>query len=300
MEQKAFGVICFGEVLWDILPSGAKPGGAPMNVAYHLQKLGINTALISRVGNDDRGDQLIELLKKNRVGTDLIQRDNQHSTGTVIANIQQDYEVSYEIVHPVAWDYIEWKDTLSAEVQQAQFFLYGSLASRSTQSFNTLQQLIEKAKTRIVDINLRPPWFTQTLVESLLNSVDIVKLNEHELALIAGWYKNLHEMNDQVKYVQDKFSIPTVIVTRGGKGAMVCKEGKLMTQQGYQVNVIDTVGSGDAFLAGFLLKTSQGAEINDCLTYANALGALVASKPGGCPDYKPEEVSFMMDRSFVE
>ena len=300
MEQKAFGVICFGEVLWDILPSGAKPGGAPMNVAYHLQKLGLNTALISRVGNDDRGGQLIQLLRENKVNTDFVQRDEQYSTGTVIASIQQDNEVHYEIVHPVAWDYIEWEDILSAQVQEAQFFLYGSLASRSIQSFQTLQQLIENAKNRVVDINLRPPWFTQTRIENLLNNADIAKLNEQELLLITRWYKNLDAINDQVKYIQDKFSIPVIIVTRGGKGAVVCKDGQLITQPAYQVNVADTIGSGDAFLAGFLFKTSVGAEVNDCLTYANALGALVASKPGACPVYKLEEVGQLMSQSFVE
>ncbi|HET7897882.1 MAG TPA: PfkB family carbohydrate kinase, partial [Flavisolibacter sp.] len=105
--NQPFDAVCFGEILWDVLPSGPKPGGAPMNVAYHLQKQGLQTALISRVGTDQRGEDLLAVLQQNSIATDFIQRDREHPTGVVNATVHENNEVTYEIVHPVAWDFIE-------------------------------------------------------------------------------------------------------------------------------------------------------------------------------------------------
>jgi fructokinase len=299
MKMAPYEVVCFGELLWDVLPSGAKPGGAPMNVAYHLQKLGMDTALISKVGKDERGEKLVEELKKNGIATEFVQVDKEHVTGIVNATVQPGNEVSYDIVQPVAWDFIEWKNNLSLIVEAAEFFVYGSLAARNKQSKQTVLQLIEAAKVKVVDINLRPPHFTPGFIENLLSDADIVKVNEHELLLITQWYTQLSEINDRVKFVQDKFSIPVVIVTRGENGSLVCKEGAIFTHKGYQVQVADTIGSGDAFLAAFLYKTGQGADVDSSLKFANALGALIASKEGACPKYNLEEVHELMNQSFV-
>lgn len=288
--QKTFDAVCFGEVLWDILPTGAKPGGAPMNVAYHLQKMGQQTAMISRVGNDERGNELLSILQRAGLTTDYVQRDKEHWTGIVNATLHETNEVSYEIVQPVAWDFIAIEEALPAMVAAAQFFIYGSLAARDVASAQTLWQLMEQAQKRVVDINLRPPHFKKEVVEKLLHSADILKLNEHELPLISAWYHELKKEKDQVKALQDRFSIATIIVTKGGEGAMVCEDGKIYTHPGYKITVADTIGSGDAFLAGFLAKTREGAPIEKRLQFANALGAFIASKEGACPAYSLEEV----------
>jgi fructokinase len=289
--NQTVSAVCFGEVLWDILPTGAKPGGAPMNVAYHLQKQGLHTAMISRVGKDEKGEELLSVLQQNGLSTTYVQWDEVHQTGVVNATIHESNEVTYEIVHPVAWDFIVPEEGLTALVGRAQFFVYGSLASRDKTTAATLWQLVEAAQTKVVDINLRPPHFTKEGVEKLLHSADILKLNEHELPLISSWYNHLQNDQEQVKAFQDRFSIPTIIVTRGGEGAMVCQEGTIYVHPGYNVKVADTVGSGDAFLAGFLAKTKSGAGIEERLKYANALGAFIASKEGACPAYSLEEVT---------
>src|SRR5215204_40465 len=128
MDIKPFDAICFGEILWDLLPWGEKPGGAPMNVAYHLQKLGLNTSLISRTGNDERGGALHHLLSTTGIDTRFMQIDREHKTGIVNATVQANNEVTYDIVYPVAWDFIEWERALSDIVAQSSFFVYGSLA----------------------------------------------------------------------------------------------------------------------------------------------------------------------------
>jgi fructokinase len=298
--NESFDAVCFGEVLWDVLPSGAKPGGAPMNVAYHLQKLGISTALISKVGNDDRGTVLLNVLQKSGLTTRYVQTDPDHSTGLVNATLQANNEVSYDIVHPVAWDFIVWEEKLNDLVKSASFFIYGSLAARNAVSSQTLRQLIASAQTKVVDINLRPPHFSKELVESLLKDADIVKLNEHELALITGWYSGLQKEEDQVKFLQDHFFVSTLVVTRGGRGALVCTGGEILFHPGYKVTVADTIGSGDAFLAAFLYQTRQGANPEDRLQFANKLGAFIASRQGACPSYSLEEVMGMGTKDAVE
>lgn len=291
--SKIFDAVCFGEILWDVLPTGAKPGGAPMNVAYHLQKLGLEAALISRVGKDKRGKDLLAVLRQNGVTTDYVQTDANHDTGIVNATIHESNEVTYEIVHPVAWDFIGLEEGLTALVQTAKFFIYGSLAARDKTTSKTLWQLVEAAQTKVVDINLRPPHFSKELVEKLLQSADILKLNEHELPLITSWFSSVEKDEEQVKFLQDRFSISTIIVTKGGDGALVCSNGHIYTHPGYKIKVADTVGSGDAFLAGFLAKTNEGVDIAERLQFANSVGAFIASKEGACPAYQVSEIGIV-------
>lgn len=294
--NRSIDAVCFGEVLWDILPTGEKPGGAPMNVAYHLQKQGLQTAMISRTGKDEKGEKLFSVLEKNGLTTDFIQQDETYQTGIVNATLHESNEVSYEIVHPVAWDFIALEDGLPDLVNSAQFFIYGSLAARNKTTAETLWQLIEVANTCVVDINLRPPHYTKEVVEKLLHSADIAKLNEHELPLIAGWYNEGENEEEQVKAIQDRFSIPTIIVTKGGDGALVLENGTIHRHPGYNVTVADTIGSGDAFLAGFLSQTKWGKPISLRLQFANALGAFIASKEGACPAYNVEEVTTIIPK----
>jgi fructokinase len=285
-----YPVVCFGEILWDILPSGEEAGGAPMNVAYHLTRHGINTALISRIGSDDHGNKLLNLLQKQSVVTNYIQSDKIHQTGVVYAHPGLNHEMTYEIVQPVAWDFIEWNEDIQKIVENAGFFVHGSLGARSETSRNTLLSLLECTQKRVFDINIRPPYFDKKLALQLLHGVHILKLNESELNLLAGWYGQHNTMIDQVKQVQDELDIPFVMVTRGEHGAMINAQGSIFEHPGYKVLVADTVGSGDAFLAGFLYQALEGASVQQALNFACASGALIASYAGACPDYQAAEV----------
>jgi fructokinase len=289
MNQKP-EVVCFGEVLWDVLPTGALPGGAPMNVAYHLQKLGVTTAMISRIGRDDRGEQLKKVLQQNQVSLEYIQTDDLHETGVVNATFRPNNEVLYDIVFPVAWDYIEWMPSLQTLVEGSTFFVFGSLCARDETSRKTLFKLREAATKRVVDINLRPPHFNAELLDDLLQNADIVKLNDHELDFITQSHHSKSVIEDKIRFLQDKFSIPIVIVTRGGSGAILCNEGELYKHGGFKVTVCDTVGSGDAFLAAFIYKSLQGVPPSEQLQYANAVGAFIASNQGACPEYGQEQI----------
>jgi fructokinase len=157
-------VVCFGEVLWDILPTGAVPGGAPMNVAYHLQKLNRNPALITRIGIDKNGQDLMNIFSQQGVCTDFFQVDNEYETGKVYANPDEQNEVVYDIVKPVAWDFIEWDDAFAGLLENADLFVFGSLAARNKVSRDTLFQLLEIAKNKVLDINLRNSYYKKLIL----------------------------------------------------------------------------------------------------------------------------------------
>ncbi|RFS19621.1 carbohydrate kinase [Chitinophaga silvatica] len=275
-------VICFGEMLWDILPGKALPGGAVMNVAYHLHKLGNPVALISRVGNDERGRQLINLLSGYGLPVDQIQIDNEHQTGIVYADMSDPHAVKYDIVHPVAWDFIEYPSSLETDNK---YLVFGSLSTRDQVSRTTLKRLLAHVGTRVLDINLRAPHYTQEYIEWLLQHCDILKLNDDELSLIQSWYGVADSAEEGLKYLANRFSIPLIVLTRGADGAMLLQEKQLYKVDGVSVKVADTIGSGDAFLAGFLHAHRLKKAPIECLQIANSLGALVATYSGGCPDY---------------
>ena len=140
-SRSAHPVVCFGEVLWDILPSGPLPGGAPMNVAYHLKKLGINPAMISRIGKDDYGHRLISILSDSGIDTKFIAVDHQQPTGLVYANANNRNEVVYDIVYPSAWDFIQWDDAFTDLIRESKYFVFGSLSMRNDVSRNTVEKI---------------------------------------------------------------------------------------------------------------------------------------------------------------
>ena len=284
------GIVCFGEILWDILPDKSVPGGAPMNVAYHLHQLGDHPALYTRVGADERGRQLMEILREKGINRDLVQLDHDTPTGIVHAKANEEGEMSYEIVSPAAWDHIAMDSVAENTVREADYFVYGSLIARHQTSRDTLFRMLEIARNKVLDINLRTPHFNRALVENLLEKSDVVKMNIAELELITGWFSDYTDTKARMELIQARFGVPTVIVTMGGDGAIVHFRGQWFAHPGYKVKVADTIGSGDSFLAAFLSEISQGKEPGQALKFASGLGALVASKTGGWPDYSINEV----------
>lgn len=284
-------VVCFGEVLWDILPDKSLPGGAPMNVAYHLKKLGSHPALITKVGIDDYGKKLINLLSENGLTTDFFQIDYDHPTGLVYANPNEHNEVVYDIVFPSAWDFIQWEDAFTNLLSAAEYFVFGSLTSRNKISRDTLYQLLEVAKRKVLDINLRPPNFHRTNIEYLLGKADILKVNISELELITGWFSHFESTEDRMKILQDQFNIETIIATMGGDGALVNDKGNMYRHSGFKVQVTDTIGSGDAFLAGFLSHMMSGSSTEKALGFASGIGAFMATQHGACPDYQLSQIT---------
>ena len=285
-NEKQKTVVCYGEILWDIFPTKTKPGGAPMNVAYHLRKFGVDSRMISRVGNDEAGEKLLKLLTEWGIPIENCQIDEAYETGKVIATVLPGNEMSYSIHSPVSWDYITSGVDNDSLVSEADAFVYGSLVTRNETSRETLYKLIEKAKFNVFDINLRQPHYSPEIIEYLLGKCNLLKMNESELELITTWFSNKKDKEQSaVRFLQEKFNIDEVIVTKGAEGASYYTKSESYSFPAFEVKVKDTCGSGDSFLAAFLSKKFEGESPETCMIYATGLGAFVASHEGACPAY---------------
>ncbi|MCC9134807.1 carbohydrate kinase [Pontibacter silvestris] len=279
-------VVCFGEILWDILPVAAKPGGAPMNVAYHLNKLGVDTKLVSRVGDDEAGEELLNLLKGWGLSTVYCQQDREHTTSEVHVVVDENNEVSYDILYPVAWDYIAFKEELVPLLRNANAFVFGSLITRNHVSHQTLLKMLEISSYNVFDVNLRAPYYKKETVGQLLEQTNLLKLNQAELELVTSWFsQDCTREAERIKLLQDRFQIKEIIVTKGSKGASYYTPFSREDSVAFNIEVADTVGSGDSFLAAFLAKRLEKEHPKVALSYATALAAFVTMHHGACPDY---------------
>lgn len=284
-------ILCFGEILWDNLPSGPVEGGAPMNVALHLSRFGINSSIASSVGNDKKGSNLISFLAKSGLRTELVQVHETLPTSEVLVFLDEHNTASYEICEPVAWDEISLTPELVNETKSSTAIVFGSLASRNPVSRKTLLKILENDSIlKIMDVNLRPPYDIEANVKPLLAKSDIVKLNDEELMKISGWYNLSGSLEERIMAFGKLLDLETLIVTMGKHGAYVLHKNELYHHKGFKVDTEDSVGAGDAFLAGFLAAFFDGKDLNTALTEASAIGAFVASQPGATPLYNREVI----------
>ncbi len=283
-------VVCFGEILWDIFPSGSRAGGAPFNVAYNLFKMGTNSKMLSRIGNDELGDRLLNQIKDWGISTDSIQVDTGKATGTVIADFDEHGEAVYDIVQDVAWDYIQLLPEHQELIQNSEAFVFGSLITRNEESRNTLLQLLEYSKFRVFDVNFRPPFIDFEFIKKLLHKADLVKMNKAELRTILEHLgEDYIDEDTGIHYLQNYFTLNEIVLTKGSKGARYFVGDHVYNFPAVHIEIEDTVGSGDSFLAGFLSKRIQGRSPEEIMKRATSLGAFITSKSGACPDYTYED-----------
>ncbi len=283
-------VVCFGEILWDVLPDAKRPGGAPMNVAYHLQKLGLDSTLISSIGDDEQGAALLHFAGEIGLPTAAIQVTRAAATSEVIAVVDEQQQVSYEIIFPVAWDFIQWEEGYAALLENSSALVYGSLASRHEHSATTLLRLLKCDCLKVFDVNLRPPHYNFKTINRLLSATNLLKLNVEELEIISAWYSsNLYTEADRVASLFNLFDIGEILVTKGASGASYYTRDKRVDSPAFNVAVKDTIGSGDSFLAAFLSKKFQNEVPESALEYAVTMGAFITSQSGACPPYEKDE-----------
>ncbi len=294
MSTPAPAIICFGETLWDVLPQGRLPGGAPMNVAVHLRYQGFAPRVVSRLGDDDPGRQLREVLRGKGVDDAGIQTDPAHQTGIVQANVTNNTEVTYEIVEDVAWDHIAYDEATARRVGESDVFVYGSLAARHETSRSTLLRYLQMARYKVFDVNLRPPHYTAERTLQLLAGATVVKMNHHELAQITGWLGGPGDLRAGMASLKDHYGLETVLVTRAENGAAVLGREGYLEHPGFRVTVQDTIGSGDAFLATFLAGHLRGQPAAVTLERAGRVGAYVATQRGATPPYDAEAVDGLL------
>lgn len=287
MNLAAPSVICFGEILWDFLPDGAFPGGAPFNVAYHLHQHGVPVQVGSAVGRDVLGDELLRRLGDWGIPTGGIARIEGVPTGHVRARLNARGDAEYDIVAGVAWDHIP-AGPLQAVAGQAAALVFGSLAQRSPANraaLRTLLAALPPPARRVFDVNLRAPYDDLALVRELAPAATLLKLNSGEAARLCDDPPAPGREEAHARQLAALTRGGAVVVTAGERGAGLLHEGRWHWEPGRRVDVADTVGSGDAFLAALLARLLAGAAPAAALAHACRTGEWVASCHGATPRY---------------
>ncbi len=286
-----FKIICFGEVLWDVFPNHQKIGGAPLNVALRLQSLGNDVSMISSVGNDNLGKKLLDYIAENGVNTEHIQITDAFKTGKVQVTLNEKGAASYAINFPSAWDHILINDTSIDSVKGSNAFIYGSLATRHHVSKNTLFQLLEYAPYKVFDLNLRPPYYSKDILIHLMSKADFIKFNDDELYEVSGYLESkYHGMEQNIRFISQKTNTKNICVTKGSHGAVLLYNDKLYYNSGYLIEVKDTVGAGDSFLASLISKLLNKVDPQESIDFACAVGALVAQSEGANPKLTTSDI----------
>ncbi len=277
-------ILCFGEILWDLLPTENVLGGASLNFANRLCELGDHAFLVSSLGSDELGDAACAELKRLGLPLDWVQVDPNHPTGTVPVTFENG-QPRYLITPNVAYDYIEATGEMLSFAAKVDCVYFGTLAQRSPQSHSALIYILEGAKSAVkfLDLNLRKDCYTAESVRSSIAATNILKLNDEECVAVSemlDWAQSAE--TEFAKRVVNDFSLDVCVVTLGGKGAIAVTIGnEEFRVSGYNVRVVDTIGAGDAFAAGFVHSYLNGVGIEAALKFGNQLGALAASKKGG-------------------
>jgi fructokinase len=288
-ESAAPPVLCFGEVLWDCLPRGLFPGGAPINVAYHLQKLGTTAYPVTAVGSDFLGQELILRLEEWGLDSRFVNVLPDKQTGVVRAHIQLDRSAKYEIVEDVAWDWIEPDEEVFEMVARGASLLFGTLAQRSKHNRKQLDGVLEKmvGGLKIYDVNLRPPFDDDETIRYLATKSDLIKLNDEELGVVTHGLYPAMSLEKAAREYAAQVGCERLCVTAGGRGAGLLDVGKWYWVDGRSVVVRDTVGAGDSFLAALIhgLVGPTKRTPDAILTRACRLGEFVAASDGATPHY---------------
>lgn len=279
-----FRVAGIGEVLWDLLPGGKQLGGAPANFACHANALGAEARVVSRVGADELGRELLKRLEALGVLTDCIEEDPSAPTGTVSVAVDAAGQPQFTIHEGAAWDNLSGEGRAEA-VRQADAICFGTLAQRSERARSAIVSLLRRSSPkglRIFDINLRQSYYTRAVIEDSLDLANVLKVNETELPILAELI-GLPEGERQIVHLAQRCNLRVVALTRGSRGSVLYSEGRWSDHPGIPTAVADTVGAGDAFTAAMALGLLANWTLHDINQRANEVAAYVASQAGATP-----------------
>jgi fructokinase len=293
----SMNIVGIGEVLWDLLPEGPQLGGAPANFAYHAQALGANAAVITRIGNDQRGREVRQRFQEMGLSVAGIQLDQQAPTGTVSVSLTSDGIPAYIIHEDVAWDYLQATGEALDQVRSARVVCFGSLAQRHDVSRRSVQRLLAAAPAtawKTFDVNLRQNFFNRETIESSLRLANVLKLNEHELPVIARMFALEGDSREQIQALVVRFGLQVVALTCGAAGSLLFREGKWAEAAATVVSVKDTVGAGDAFTAALSVGLLRALGLEEINHAANRIAASVCSSAGATP-MLPDELRKLLN-----
>ena len=294
---KNLKAVAYGEVLWDVFDNEKKIGGAPLNVALRMKTLGCDVAMISCVGKDADGEAIINQVKSLGLETNAIMQSENFPTGLVNVTLNERGSATYEIAYPSAWDKIVLNDFAKKVVADADVLIYGSLVCRDEVSRKSLEELLQTKVYKVFDVNLRKPHYSYEILEQLMHSANFIKFNDEELLEIAeAMHSPFTGLEENMHFVAEKTNVTAMCVTKGKHGALLMWEGKLYDNSGYPVEVADTVGAGDSFLAALITSLLTGKEPQAAIDFACAVGALVAEAPGANPVISHSKIENLMTK----
>jgi fructokinase len=288
-------VLGLGELLWDLFPTGRVAGGAPFNFAFHAKQAGLQGIPVSRVGNDEPGHTLLDLLGNRGLDTSLVQSDGLFATGSVGVDLVGG-SPRYTIHQDVAWDHLAWSPEMESIAGRTSGLCFGTLAQRHPVSRTTIQRLVKAAGAAgaicVLDVNIRQQYFTKDILEESIDIAQWVKLSAEDWPGFA-WALGLNpaRREDELESLRQRRNLELVAFTDGGEGATLHTPEEIVSVAPLRVEVADTVGAGDAFTAGLLASRLRGLPWERAGKYAAALAAEVVKRPGGAPVIEPEALA---------
>lgn len=285
-------VVGMGEALWDVLPEGKKIGGAPANFAYHVSQFGLPSCVVSAIGDDALGKEIIENFTSK--GLDQLIAEVPYPTGTVQVEIDQTGIPLYDIKENVAWDNIPYTEHLDALAKRTKAVCFGSLAQRNVMSRNTINHFLDTMPKDddsliVFDVNLRQGFYNKEIMCKSMQNCNILKINDEELITVSRMfgYPDI-DLQDKCWILLGKYNLKMLILTCGINGSYVFTPGNVSFQPTPKVEVADTVGAGDSFTAAFIASILKGKSVTEAHTIAVKTSAYVCTQKGAMPILPPE------------
>lgn len=285
-------VVGMGEALWDVLPEGKKIGGAPANFAYHMSQFGLPSCVVSAIGDDALGKEIIENFTSK--GLDQLIAEVPYPTGTVQVEIDQTGIPLYDIKENVAWDNIPYTEHLDALAKRTKAVCFGSLAQRNVVSRETINHFLDTMPKDddslvVFDVNLRQGFYNKEILCKSMQNCNILKINEEELITVSRMfgYPGI-DLQDKCWILLGKYNLKMLILTCGINGSYVFTPGNVSFQPTPKVEVADTVGAGDSFTAAFIASILKGKSVTEAHTIAVKTSAFVCTQKGAMPILPPE------------
>ena len=285
-------VVGMGEALWDMLPEGRKLGGAPANFAYHVSQFGLDSRVVSAVGNDELGNEILANFAEKQLECQI--EKVAYPTGTVLVTLDEKGVPCYEIKEGVAWDNIPYTSALENLAKQTRAVCFGSLAQRNAVSRETINRFIDEMPQgenvlKIFDINLRQHFYSKELIEASLKKSNVLKINDEELVVVGEMFGFADiDFQDKCWILLAKYNLKMLILTCGTEGSYVFTPGEVSFLETPQVQVADTVGAGDSFTGAFVAAILNGQTVKDAHRLAVDVSAFVCTQNGAMPELSEE------------